>query len=161
MFFRLVSQLEGYDKRYAEVIREEIVHEASGGKTESLSELYEKYPDEYSKMIDDLKARVAYPERPKRQGCGSNAFSTAKSDYYETERNKHVKRVIAAACEYFAASLIGMERHQRIEYVFGYMRRASNCRDIDKIPISKLERMYNDLRKKNSVGKPGVVFGVN
>lgn len=55
LFWTLLKEVPGYDPRYKDVIKEGLVHEHSGGRTTSLSEMYTKYPREYSLMIESMK----------------------------------------------------------------------------------------------------------
>lgn len=55
LFWTLLKEVPGYDPHYKDVIKEGIVHEHSGGRTTSLSEMYTKYPKEYSLMIEAMK----------------------------------------------------------------------------------------------------------
>lgn len=53
-FFTCVKSIDGYNSGFAKDIREGIVFDHSGGKTTSLSELYEKYPALYWRMKKSL-----------------------------------------------------------------------------------------------------------
>ena len=55
LFWTLLKEVPGYDPRYKDVIKEGLVHEHSGGRTTSLSEMYARYPKEYSLMIEAMK----------------------------------------------------------------------------------------------------------
>ena len=55
LFWTLLKEVPGYDPHYKDVIKEGIVHEHSRGRTTSLSEMYAKYPREYSLMIEAMK----------------------------------------------------------------------------------------------------------
>ena len=77
LFWTLLKQVPGYNEAYKEVIKEGIVSEASGGRTQSLSELYEKYPKEYGLMIEKLKGdsdqkQTRYDAEQEKPGGGSS-----------------------------------------------------------------------------------------
>lgn len=55
LFWTLLKEVPGYDPGYKDVIKEGLVHQYSGGRTQSLSEMYSKYPCEYSLMIEAMK----------------------------------------------------------------------------------------------------------
>ena len=57
LFWALLKETPGYDPRYKEVIKEGLVYEHSGGRTTSLSEMYTKFPAQYSRMIDAMKPK--------------------------------------------------------------------------------------------------------
>lgn len=145
LFWTLLKQIPGYNEAYKEVIKEGIVSEASKGKTESLSELYEKYPREYSLMIEKLKGDYY-----------------RKQARYEDSRDKAAKRVIAAICAY--VDKLGykfVSREAKIRYVMKIACRAANCWNFNAIPESRLSAIYNLYCKRNSVniyGNPELDF---
>ena len=83
LFWTLLKEVPGYDPGYKDVIKEGLVHQYSGGRTQSLSEMYSKYPCEYSLMIEAMKGT---PQQKKTR--------------YEDSLDKMKKRVIAAICQY-------------------------------------------------------------
>ena len=83
LFWTLLKETPGYDPHYKDVIKEGIVHEHSGGRTTSLSEMYAKYPREYSLMIEAMKGT---PEQKKAR--------------YDSQENNARRRVIAAISEW-------------------------------------------------------------
>lgn len=139
LFWSLLKQLLDYNEAYREVIKEGIVSEASGGKTESLSELYAKYPREYSLMIERLKGD-----------------SDQRQTRYEDSWDKSAKRVIAAICQY--VDKLGYtfgSREEKIRYVKRIACRAANCYTFNAIPESRLSAIYNLYCKRNSVDVTG------
>ena len=135
LFWTLLKQVPGYNEAYKEVIKEGIVSEASGGRTQSLSELYEKYPKEYSLMIEKLKGD-----------------SDQKQMRYDAEQEKARRRVIAVICA-------GLDKRgykfgsaeRKVEYAKRVACNASNCWRFNAIPLSRLQSIYNDWLKKNEV----------
>lgn len=139
LFWTLLKQVPGYNEAYKEVIKEGIVNEASGGRTQSLSELYEKYPKEYSLMIEKLKGN-----------------SDQRRVRYEESRDKSAKRVIAAICTY--VDKLGYKfgsREEKIRYVMKIACRAANCSNFNAIPESRLSAIYNLYCNRNSVDITG------
>lgn len=139
LFWMLLKQLPGYNEAYREVIKEGVVSEASGGRTESLSELWAKYPHEYSLMIEKLKGD-----------------SDRKEARYEASRDRAAKRVIAAICAYL--DKLGYtfgSREEKIRYAMKIACRAANCWNFNAIPESRLSAIYNLYCKRNSVNING------
>lgn len=139
LFWTLLKQLPGYNEAYKEVIKEGIVSEASCGRTQSLSELYVKYPREYSLMIEKLKGD-----------------SVQRQMRYEDGWDKSAKRVIAAICTY--VDKLGykfINRDEKIRYVKRIACRAANCYTFNAIPESRLIAIYNLYCKRNSVNITG------
>ena len=81
LFWSLIKETPGYEEAYKDVIKEGLVNQYSGGRTCSLSEMYRKYPAEYSNMLEAMKG-----DTDQRQAR------------YEEARDKAAKRVIAAIC---------------------------------------------------------------
>lgn len=147
LFWTLLKEVPGYDPRYKDVIKEGLVHEHSGGRTTSLSEMYEKYPKEYSLMIEAMK--------------GNHEQKKAR---YEDSANLARKRVIAAICKWVDKLGYTFESDQaKIRYVMDIACRAANCGNFNAIPESRLSAIYNLHRKRNSVditGNPELDFPV-
>lgn len=71
-FFKLLSQQENYNKEYANDLRKSVVEQFSGGCTESLSEMYDKYPREYQRMMTYLRGESGYtPQGYKKRPINS------------------------------------------------------------------------------------------
>lgn len=139
LFWTLLKEVPGYDPQYKEVIKEGLVHQYSGGRTQSLSEMYSKYPREYSLMIEEMKGT---PEQKKTR--------------YEDSLDKMKKRVIAAICQYVdkLGYTFPTPAH-KIRYVIGIACRAANCSNFNAIPESRLSAIYNLYCKRNSVDIEG------
>ena len=139
LFWALLKETPGYDPRYKEVIKEGLVYEHSGGRTTSLSEMYTKFPAQYSRMIDAMK--------PKGE---------KKLMAYEERRDLSAKRVIAAICQW--VDKLGYkfrdDRH-KLMYVKGIACRAANCGNFNAIPDDKLTAIYNLYCKRNRVSIEG------
>lgn len=139
LFWALLRETEGYNEAYKEVIKAGFVSEASGGKTDSLSELYRKYPAAYSRMIERMKG-----DFNKRQAR------------YENARDRAAKRVIAAICQWLDKQGYRFRsREEKIRYVLSVACRAANCGNFNAIPESRLTAIYNLFCKKNSVDISG------
>ena len=147
LFWTLLKEMPGYDPRYKDVIKEGLVHEHSGGRTTSLSEMYVRYPREYSLMIEAMKGT---PEQRRAR--------------YEDSANLARNRVIAAISEWVDKLGYTFESDQaKIHYVLGIACRAANCGNFNAIPESRLSAIYNLYRKRNSVdiiGNPELDFPV-
>lgn len=139
LFWTLLKETPGYDPRYKEVIKEGIVHEHSGGKTTSLSEMYAKYPKEYSLMIESMK--------------GSHEQRKAR---YEDSANQARRRVIAVICNYVDKLGYTFENDtHKIHYAMSIACRAANCGNFNAIPESRLSAIYNLYCKRNEVDITG------
>ncbi|MDR0749082.1 MAG: hypothetical protein LBF62_05880 [Tannerellaceae bacterium] len=139
LFWTLLKETPGYNESYKEVIKEGVVHEYSNGRTTSLSTMYVKYPEEYSRMIDAMKGDSR--QRLKR---------------YDYTRDKAAKRVIAAACKYVdSLGYRFASRQDKIEYVKRIACRAANCAYFNKIPLSKLEKVYSQFCRMNETDIAG------
>lgn len=134
-FWSLLKNVPGYTDKYKDLIKESIVDQYSNGKTCSLSEMYKKYPALYSTMIDAMKGK---PEQ--------------RRDKYDEERDKSAKRVIASICGWVDKLGYKFEsRQKKIEYAKHTACRSANCEDFNKIPLSKMDAIYNLFCKKNTV----------
>lgn len=139
LFWTLLKEVPGYNPQYKDVIKEGIVHGHSGGHTTSLSEMYTKYPREYSLMIEAMKGT---PQQKRAR----------QEDSADLAR----KRVIAAISEW--VDKLGYtfgSREAKIRYVIGIACRAANCGNFNAIPESRLSAIYNLYRKRNSVDITG------
>ena len=81
LFWSLIRDVPGYQEQYKDVIKEGLVSQYSGGQTCSLTEMYRKYPDRYSLMIEAMKGD-----------------SRQRQSRYDEDRDKAAKRVISAIC---------------------------------------------------------------
>ena len=135
LFWSLIKETLGYEEAYKDVIKEGLVNQYSGGRTCSLSEMYRKYPAEYSNMLEAMKG-----DTDQRQAR------------YEEARDKAAKRVIAAICAWLDKLGYKFEtRNDKIRYALSMACRAANCANFNAIPESKLTAIYNLYCNKNSV----------
>lgn len=135
LFWSLIRNVSGYQDKYKDVIKEGLVSHYSGGQTCSLSEMYQKYPDRYSLMIEAMKGD-----------------SVERQSRYEKERDKAAKRVIAAICSWI--DKLGYKFDSptdKVRYAMAIACRAANCRNFNKIPESRLTAIYSLYCKKNSI----------
>ena len=54
-FYKYLPAQPGYQKKYAEMLKETLVYEYSDKKTQSLKELAERWPRKYDRMINDMR----------------------------------------------------------------------------------------------------------
>lgn len=148
LFWTLLKETPGYNPRYKEVIKEGVVHRYSGGRTQSLSEMYSKYPTEYCQMIEAMKRqhKGQYQER------------------YEHSLNQSRRRVIAVICAYIdKLGYTFPTDMDKIHYVISIACRAANCSNFNAIPESRLSAIYNLYLKRNDVkieGNPELDFPI-
>lgn len=139
LFWTLIKETPGYNDKYKDVIKEGLVDQYSGGRTSSLSEMYSKYPAEYSNMLEAMK--------------GS---SRQKQNRYEGTRDKAAKRVIAAICSWLdKLGYTYPTPADKIRYAMAVACRAANCLNFNAIPESRLTAIYNLYCNKNSVSIDG------
>lgn len=147
LFWALLRETKGYIEAHKELIKEGIVHQYSGGRTTSLSEMYRKYPAAYSRMIEEMKGDFY-----KRQAR------------YEAGRDRAAKRVIAAICQWLdKQGYIFRSREEKIRYVLSVACRAANCGNFNAISESRLTAIYNLFCRKNSVdisGNPIIDYSI-
>lgn len=135
LFWTLLRQTPGYNEAYKEVMKESLVWEASGHRTASLSELYRKYPKAYSLMIEQMKGD--YDQRRQR---------------YEDEADTARKRVIAAIAKYLDRCRYTFHSPaDKVAYIRRIACRAANCADFNRIPLSRLQAIYNLYCERNRV----------
>lgn len=148
LFWTLLKRTPGYDERYREVIKEGVVNGHRGGRTCSLSEMYRKYPTEYSLMIEAMKRSV----------------SGGKGAIHDEDLDLERKRVIAVICAgvdkrgYTFAS-----REDKLAYVKRIACRAANCGHFNAVPLSQMRAIYNDWLMKNKVdvnGRPELDYAI-
>lgn len=139
LFWTLIKETPGYNDKYKDVIKEGLVDQWSKGKTCSLSELYSKYPQQYSLMIESMKGDF-------RQ----------KQTRYNTDRDLAAKRVIAAIRGWLdKLGYTYPTPADKVRYAIGVACRAANCGNFNAIPESRLSAVYNLYCKKNSVNIDG------
>lgn len=135
LFWSLLKEIPGYQPEYKKVIKEGEVYKWSRGKTCSLSQMYRKYPAEYSLMIESLKGN-----------------SDQRQMRYDESRDKSAKRVIAAICNWLDKLKYKFESPEdKIWYAISIACRAANCGNFNKIPESRLTAIYSLYCQKNSI----------
>lgn len=120
--FAHLQTAHGYDN--TDEARKALVFDYSDGKTESLSELYKKYPRKYQQMRRDLAA--GHKKTP---------------DPLDTAR----KRLIAAIFGNLEQRGITAD----IAYVKGIACRAAKVDRFNDIPLNVLKGLYNRFKNKN------------
>lgn len=122
VFYALLAKMPGATK-------EEIVRQYSGG--ESLTELYERAPKEYKKMIEDMRR-----------------LTVGENDAQQADRLR--KRVIAAIAGYFdkAGLYVGVERRERLQKIMGTACRAAGVDDFNAMTEAQMKRVYSEFVRK-------------
>ncbi|MDD4116491.1 MAG: hypothetical protein PHG27_13055 [Massilibacteroides sp.] len=134
-FWSLIKAIPGYEEKYKHTIKEGLVGQYSEGRTCSLSEMYTKYPAEYSLMIEDLKGNT-----------------WERKAVYNEERDKTAKRVLAVICSWLDKhNYVFASSAEKLRYVKAITCRATNCSDFNKIPLSRLQEIYGLYCNKNKV----------
>lgn len=113
-FFRHVSMMEDYNKGFEKVIREGIVFEYSGGKTDSLKKMYANHRYLYDRMRRELTGG------------------------YKSELDMARKRVIAVLFSYL--HFLGYRAN--MNYVKEVARKACKADSFNGIPLKKLKQLY-------------------
>lgn len=124
-FYAHLQTIEGYKPQFADVIKEGIIHDYSGGKTESLSELYEKYPRAYARMRSEL--------------------SPQSKQQINIEYDQARKKLIAA----IFANLEGRGYKPNMEYVKAVACKAAKIDRFNDIPLPTLKAIYRRFVEKN------------
>lgn len=122
VFYALLAKMPGATK-------EEIVCQYSGG--ESLTELYERAPKVYRKMIEDMRR-----------------LTISENDAQQADRLR--KRVIAAIAGYFdlAGLYVGVERRERLQKIMGTACRAAGVDDFNAMTEAQMKRVYSEFVRK-------------
>lgn len=134
-FFSLLKQTPGYVSKYREQMKEALVEHYSAGKTSSLSELYDKYPSAYERMIYNMKKERMVSPQAKR--------------VYNPEADIWRKRVIASICSWVDKN--GISTNDKVSYAISMACRAANCSDFNRIPQTRLAEIYNAFLRSNEV----------
>lgn len=135
-FWDLLKQKEGYKECYKEMFKEEIVFQYSNGRTDSLSEMYRKYPTEYCLMIEAMKKG-----RPEQ-----------KHAIYDSDLDLARKRVIAVICKGIDKRRYKFSTNEeKVNYAKSIACRAANCAYFNSIPLSRMQAIYSDWCQKNKV----------
>lgn len=120
--FAHLQAAHGYDN--INEARKALVFDYSDGKTESLSELYNKYPRKYQQMRRDLAAGYKKATDPR-----------------DTAR----KRLIAA----IFGNLEQRGYKADMVYVKGIACKAAKVERFNDIPLNMLKNLYNRFKNKN------------
>lgn len=122
IFYELLAKMPGATK-------EEIVFQYSGGT--SLSELHERSPKVYKKMIEDMRR-----------------LTVGEDDAQRADRLR--KRVIAAIAGYFdkAGQYVGVERRERLQKIMGTACRAAGVDDFNAMTEAQMKRVYSEFVRK-------------
>lgn len=125
-FFAYLKTVDGWGQGYDEVIKESIIFDYSGGKTESLKELFEKYPTKYRKMRAELS-----PRTQKQQA--------------DDRLDKARKKLIAA----IFSNLEGRGYKPTMDYVKAVACKGAKVTRFNDIALPTLKDLYNRFRNKD------------
>lgn len=114
--------------------KEEIVCQYSGGT--SLSELYERAPKAYRKMIEDMKRMT-------------------KSEGEDERMDRLRKRVIASVAGYFekAGLYEGVTRRERLQKIMATACRAAGVDDLNEMTEAQMKRVYNEFLRRQKTAE--------
>ena len=127
LFYELLGKMPGATK-------EEIVCQYSGGT--SLSELYERAPKVYQKMIEDMKRLT--------------------KDEGEDERMDRLrKRVIASVAGDFekAGLYEGTTRRERLQKIVATACRAAGVEELNDMTEGQMKRVYSEFVRKQKTAE--------
>lgn len=125
-FFAHLKTVDGWGQGHDDVIKESIISNYSGGKTESLKELYDKYPKAYHRMKLELSTRT-----PKKQD--DNPLDAPR------------KKLIAAIYSHLETKGYKSD----IEYVKRVACKGAKVSRFNDIPLNSLKDLYNRFRNKD------------
>lgn len=132
-FFAHMKTIDGYGQGYDDEIKGGIISHYSGGKTESLSELYEKHPTLYRKMKRDLM-----PAKSKRS-----------DDPLDLPR----KRLMAAIFEKLENQEKDKPQSERKKFDTNYVKsvacKAAKAARFNDIPLPTLKSLYRKFGELN------------
>ena len=122
LFYELLGKMPGATK-------EDVVCQYSGGT--SLSELYERAPKVYRKMIEDMKRMT-------------------KSEGEDERMDRLRKRVIASVAGYFekAGLYEGTTRRERLQKIIATACRAAGVDDLNDMTGAQMKRVYNEFLRR-------------
>lgn len=125
-FFAYLKTVDGWGQGYDEVIKESIIFDYSGGKTESLKELFDKYPTKYRKMRAELSPRTQKQQTDDRL-------------------DKARKKLIAA----IFSNLEGRGYKPTMDYVKAVACKGAKVTRFNDIALPTLKDLYNRFRNKD------------
>lgn len=125
-FFAHLKTVDGWGQGFDEVIKGGIISHYSGGKTESLKELYDHYPKAYNRMRSELSTRTQKQQDDERLDKARKKLIAAIFSHLEEKGYKpdmdYVKRV---ACK------------------------AAKVTRFNDIPLNSLKNLYNQFKNKD------------
>lgn len=123
-FWSLLKQVPGYKEESKDSMKSFFVEEYTCGGTTSLSVMYNRFPTEYSEMIQALK-------------------KLAPKEEYDKERDNLNKRLLRVMCLWVDSKGYKFESDQaKIAYVKSIACRKASCKYFNKIPKSLLNDFY-------------------
>lgn len=128
-FWKLLRQVPGYKDESKESLKAFFVEEYTCGQTTSLPEMYDRFPAEYSRMIQALKKLAPKPE-------------------FDKERDVLNKRLLRVMCLWVDAKGYKFDTGaEKIKYVKGIACRKASCKYFNKIPKSLLNDFYHSYSR--------------
>lgn len=127
LFYSLLAKMPGVSK-------EELVSQYSGGT--SLSELYERAPKTYRRMIDDMK-KVTTDE------CDDKRMDMMR------------KRVIASINGYIekAGLYMGLNKREKLQKIIAIGCRSAGVTDFNDMTEPQMRRVYNEFLRKQQTAE--------
>lgn len=128
-FWSLLKQVPGYSDENKDSFKSLFVEEYSLGKTNSLPEMYNKYPTEYSEMIQALKKLT-----PKKE--------------FDAERDRLNKQLLRVMCLWVDSKGYKFDNDaDKLAYVKNIACRKASCKYFNKIPKSLLNDFYHSYSR--------------
>lgn len=125
-FFAHLKTVEGWGHGFDDVIKEGIISHYSGGKTESLKELYDYYPKDYKRMHSELSTKA----------------DNSKNDERLDKARKKLIAVIFSHLE-------GKGLTPDMDYVKRVACKGAKATRFNDIPLNSLKNLYNQFKNKD------------
>ena len=139
--------MEGYDGEYEKVIREGIVYQHSGGKTESLKTLYEVSPTLYSRMKKQLQFEQLGEVDKARKRLIAVLFSYAQYNGYKADIN-YVKRIACNAAQVESFNAIEHVKLRQLYRIFGDRHSKEADKWVSQVLTKAMESCTNGRSEK-------------
>lgn len=127
-FFAHLKTVEGWGQGFDDVIKGGIISHYSGGKTESLKELFEKYPKAYNRMRSELSTST-----PKKRAEQDPRLDKAR------------KKLIAAIFSHLEDKGYTPD----MDYVKRVACNGAKATRFNDIPLNTLKNLYNQFVNKD------------
>lgn len=125
LFWSLLKHVPGYKEANKNSFKGLFVEQYTNGATDSLSEMYSRYPTEYSEMIQELKSLVP-------------------QEKLDEKRDQLNKRLLRVMCLWVDTKGYKFDSDaDKIAYVKKIACRKASCEYFNKIPKSLLNDFYH------------------